>query len=121
MVVFDLNPLVALVSGSRDARIVSAIRESGKSIDIAISAARLVGLGVLGNGFRSWLGFFLGPLLNGLGHLSSPVLVFLRGETIDGATLAPARKLSSSVLRVDGLIIPRVALAAISPSLVTGM
>src|SRR6266542_4066725 len=39
----------------------------------------------------------------------------------DGATFAPARRLSSSVESVEGLIVPRVALAAISPILVIGI
>ena len=80
IVVFDLNPLVTLVSGSKDAPMASATLESGKSIDIVISAGRLVGLGVLGSGFRPWLGFFLGPLLNGFDHLSSPSSRLLNGR-----------------------------------------
>jgi hypothetical protein len=48
------------------------------------------------------------------------VRVFFAGAEIDGATLAPALRLSSSVESVDGLICPLVALAAISPSFVVG-
>src|SRR3989442_13981650 len=46
------------------------------------------------------------------------VLVFLIWGATVTATLAPARRLSSSVDNVEGLIRPLVALAAISPSMV---
>ena len=49
------------------------------------------------------------------------VLGFLCLTATDGATVAPALRLSSSVDKVEGLICPRVALAAIWPSLVLGM
>src|SRR2546428_3348392 len=47
-------------------------------------------------------------------------LGFFVVTTIDGATLAPPLRLSSSVDKVEGLISPRVARAAISPSFVVG-
>src|SRR3989442_940455 len=49
------------------------------------------------------------------------VLVFLIWGATVTATLAPARRLSSSVDSVEGLIRPLVALAAISPSFVRGV
>src|SRR5437899_4592548 len=49
------------------------------------------------------------------------VLVFLIVGTTVTATLAPARRLSSSVDSVDGLMRPLVALVAISPSFVRGV
>src|SRR5712664_313918 len=49
------------------------------------------------------------------------VLVFLIWGATVTATLAPARRLSSSVDNLEGLIRPLVALAAISPSLVCGV
>src|SRR5712691_420380 len=49
------------------------------------------------------------------------VLVFLIWGATVTATLAPARRLSSSVDSVEGLIKPLVALAAISPSFVRGV
>src|SRR5260370_42089037 len=47
-------------------------------------------------------------------------LGFFIATTIDGATLAPPLRLSSSVDNVEGLISPLVARAAISPSFVVG-
>src|SRR5438094_8735748 len=47
-------------------------------------------------------------------------LGFFIVTTIDGATRAPPLRLSSSVDKVEGLISPRVARAAISPSFVVG-
>src|SRR3989441_12601696 len=49
------------------------------------------------------------------------VLVFLIVGTTVTATLAPARRLSSSVDSVEGLMRPLVARAAISPSFVRGV
>lgn len=59
--------------------------------------------------------------------LSTVSAVFFRrvrvlfGAATGVATFAPALRLSSSVERVEGLIWPRVARAAIWPSFVTGV
>src|SRR5437773_1032170 len=54
------------------------------------------------------------------GALLLLALGFFIVTTIDGATRAPPLRLSSSVDKVEGLMRPRVARAAISPSFVVG-
>jgi hypothetical protein len=64
--------------------------------------------------------FSTGSAIGSTGAFLLLALGFFIGTTIEGATRAPPLRLSSSVDNVEGLISPRVARAAISPSFVVG-